>query len=626
MPSKEELDRGFRIGDWEVFPARGEIRRGDQIQKPEPKVLKVLISLAMRDGDLVTKDDLVNEVWDGRPTSDDPIIRCIFQLRKHLNDRERPYQYVGTLVRRGYNLEKPVELLSPDAASRAPQPVAPSRPTRLWALVGLVAALLIAGLVYKGVSTTSNSKTISSIVVLPFENLTGNPDDAALTSGFKVELFHTLQNIPELAVKNGRVSHGDLEIGEIAIELEVDAVLSGALQRQGDQLKFSYQLMRGYDGIVVSSGVVSGPVENLFGLQEELAGKVRRHVVGGSDKSLLSSSRPANFEAYERYIRGTFALERRGVAGNLEEAITLFEEAIQLDPNYGPAYLALAEIYVLLPDYRGAGLVASHAKAIEIVQTGIAMDPAIENAAGAVFGFVYHKQKKWAQAEQAFRRATSAAVVESNAFNWYSLMLGSVGRFDESLQMALAAIEIDPGSAVINSRVAIVYTWIGDAKKAAEYFERSRLLGAEGGTHRLANALFVARRGDLEQSRDLAITGMSLDGGSTEWIEPFFAALADPEKRDVAIAAIDDVAANAEIELQVEATLRMILGDVDGALAVSREIVTPSAALETELFFLPEFEPLRQRPEFLELMGALGVTDYWQEAGCVWEDLQVECD
>ncbi|MGI9272058.1 MAG: winged helix-turn-helix domain-containing tetratricopeptide repeat protein [Woeseiaceae bacterium] len=625
MPSKEELDKGFRIGDWEVYPARGEMRRGDQVEKPEPKVLKVLISLAMRGGDLVTKDDLVNEVWDGRATSDDPIIRCIFQLRKHLNDRERPYQYVGTLVRRGYNLEKPVELLREDAANHVSQGAVQARPTRLWALLGLAVALLIAGLVYKGVTVSPNTK-ISSILVLPFENLTGNPDDAAIASGFKQELSHTLQNIPGLVVKNGGVGHSDLEIGRIAFQLEVDAILSGALQRQGEQLKFSYQLVRGHDAVIVSSGVVSGTLENLFGLQEELAGKVRSHVVGGSDKSLLSLSQPANFEAYERYIRGMFALERRGVAGNLEEAIALFEEAIQLDPNYGPAYLALAEIYVLLPDYRGADLVESHTQAIEIVQEGIAMDPAIENAAGAVIGFVYHKQKKWALAEQAFQRATSAAVVESNAFNWYSLMLGSVGRFEESLQMALAAIEIDPGSAVINSRVAIVYTWRGDAKRAAEYFERSRQLGAEGATHRLANALLVARLGDMEEAQDLAITGVLLDGGSTNWVGPFFAALAEPAKRDLALAAIDDAAANAEVELQVEATLRMLLGDVDGALAVSRKIVTPSAALETELFFLPEFEPLRQRPEFLELMDTIGVTDYWEEAGCVWEDLEVECD
>ena len=624
MPSREELDKGFRIGDWEIFPARGEMRCGDKVEKPEPKVLAVLISLAMRDGDLVTKDDLVDEVWDGRPTSDDPIIRCVFQLRKHFNDRERPYQYVGTLVRRGYNLEKSVELLATEEADSEPQIIETPRQSRLWAIVGLVAVLSIGALAYKAM-TSMPSEDISSVVVMPFKNLTGNPDDAALASGFKEELVHTLQNIPELAVKNGHVSHEPLEIEEIALRLKVDGVLIGALQRQGDDLKFSYQLVRANDGVNVSSGMVSGKLEDLFRLQEELAGAVHRDVVGDSAQQLLSSSRPDNFEAYERYIRGLFALERRGVAGNLEDAIELFEEAIRLDPNYGPAYLALAEIYVLLPDYRGTDLAETHAKAIEIIETGIRMDPAIEDAAGAVFGFVYHKQKNWLQAEKAFKRATSAAVVESNAFNWYSLMLGTVGRFDESLRQALAAIEIDPGSAVLNSRVAIVYTWTDESEKATEFFERSRLLGAEGATFLLSNALFLAREGKMEQARELVEAGMSLNGGTTIWVEPFFAALANPAQRSTALAVVDDVSSRSEIDLQVEATLRVMLGDTDGALTVARELAKPGESMEIELLFLPEFMPLREHPEFLELMESLGITDYWAEVGCVWKDQAVEC-
>ena len=77
MPSEEELQQGFTIGEWEVLPARGEIRRGDAVVRPEPKPLQVLLSLARRGGDVVTKDELIDEVWDGRPTADDPILRCI---------------------------------------------------------------------------------------------------------------------------------------------------------------------------------------------------------------------------------------------------------------------------------------------------------------------------------------------------------------------------------------------------------------------------------------------------------------------------------------------------------------------------------------------------------------------
>ncbi|MDH4124518.1 MAG: tetratricopeptide repeat protein [Gammaproteobacteria bacterium] len=620
--TREQLDKGFRIGAWEVYPARGELRRGEQIEKPEPKVMAVLLSLAMRDGDVVTKDELVDEVWDGRATADDPIIRCIFQLRGHFNDREKPFQYVGTLVRRGYCLQQPVVLLDANEPAAAPVVIEVRKSSRLWAVAAILAVLVATGIVlWNGMP----EPLVASIGVLPFDNLTGDPANDYLASGFKTELVHTLQNIPELSVKNAHVRYVGVEIDDIARQLRVDSVLIGALRMDGNELRFNYQIVRASDGVNVASDQVSGPLQELFRLQEELAGKVRRQVVGGAGKQLLSSSRPENFDAYERFIRGMFALERRGVPGNLEDAIALFEESIRLDPNYGPSYLALAEIHVLLPDYRGADVVQSNARAIEIVNEGIARDPAIADAANAVFGFVYHKQKKWAEAERAFIRATSASVVESNAFNWYSLMLGSVGRFDAALEQALAGLEIDPSSAVINSRVAIVSTWTGRNDIAADYFERSRLLGAGGATHLLAQGLALARQGKLDEARPFIDAGVVARGGSTDWIDPAFAALADPAKRPQALQVVDELSAQARIYPQIDVTLRMMLGDTDGALRVARMLVQPGELFEMEMLFLPEFRPLQERPEFLELMQLLGVSDYWQQAGCKWQDLAVVC-
>ena len=86
MPTEDELRQGFRLGDWEVLPLRGVLRKGEHEEKPEPRVFGVLIALAKRDGDLVTRDELVDELWDGRPTSDEPINRCLSQLRGHLGD------------------------------------------------------------------------------------------------------------------------------------------------------------------------------------------------------------------------------------------------------------------------------------------------------------------------------------------------------------------------------------------------------------------------------------------------------------------------------------------------------------------------------------------------------------
>ena len=621
MPTLEELEKGFQIGEWEVLPNRREFHRGEEVAQPEPKQLKVLLALAQRDGDVVTRDELVEECWDGRPTADEPINRSISQLRRHLGDTERPYQYIDALVKTGYCLKQKVILKEPVETTAAPVIVHSRKRSRSWAAVaGLVVAAVIVWMLID-----RPPKPVTSIAVLPFSNLTGDPDNAYVASGFKEELVHTLQGVPELAIKNLQVADENLSATVVGESHGVDSVLIGALRIEGAELKFSYQLVRVEDGVNVSSGQVGGPRDRLFTLQEELAGLVRSHVVGDSSKRLLSQSRPSNPVAYDRYMLGQHLLERRGVAGNLERAIGLFEESIELDPSYGPAYLALAEINVLLPDYRGADTVESHARAISIIERGIDADPAVSNAAAAVYGFVYHKRKQWALAEEAFITATSTTVVESNAFNWYSLMLGSVGRFDEALAQAHHALEINPTSAIINSRIAIIYTWIGDNQRAAEYFDRGSQLGGGNASYLLANALYLYRQGKINDARRLTVAGVTAGGGSTDWVDPVFAALDDPTRIDAALSALDQVAVDEQIQVQVEVTLRTMLGDIDGALRVAEQLVQPGATFETDLLFMHEFAPLRQRPEFLELMAALGVTDYWQQAGCQWKDFAVDC-
>ena len=168
--------------------------------------------------------------------------------------------------------------------------------------------------------------------------------------------------------------------------------------------------------------------------------------------------------------------------------------------------------------------------------------------------------------------------------------------------------------------------WTGDSEQAAHYFERVTQLGGNTATILYANALNLLRQGEVEEARNLAAVGVEIGGGSSDWINPLFDAFADPSKRDAALSALDQAAANNDVILQVELTARVILGDTDGVLRIARYLVRPGQAFETEMLFLPEFMPLRERPEFLELMESLGVPDYWQQAGCVWKNLVVECN
>jgi len=336
VPSKEELQDGFKIGDWEVLPAQGVLRCGDREETPEPLVFKLLMALATRDGNVASKEDLVTEVWDGYPVGDDSITRCVAQLRKHLGEQGKTY--VKTLTKRGYRLDEKVSFEAPGKAQVAPDvPASPLRKQRnQWMVVAAIVVALVIG------STTDiggifGKGQVDSIAVLPFENLSGDVADQYRVAGFKAELVQTLHKLPGISVKSGLDTYPNQEVSEIAGIFDVDAVLFGELQRIGSALKITYRIAHGSDGEVIATGEFEGQVGEEFALQEQMAYQVRSVLTGEPAQQLISETRHPNSGAYDRYMRGLFLLERRGRGRpeNLDLAIDLFGQAIEIDPAYG---------------------------------------------------------------------------------------------------------------------------------------------------------------------------------------------------------------------------------------------------------------------------------------------------
>jgi DNA-binding winged helix-turn-helix (wHTH) protein/TolB-like protein len=340
MPTTEELNKGFNLGDWEVLPAKGVLRRGDEEIHPEPKVLEVLLALARRNKNLVTKDELIEEVWDGKAFSDEPILRCISLLRGHFDDK-KPFTVIETLPRRGYRLLKPVELHHEEVAPS----VAAEPSVGLWKSVAAVIALgFIAIAAYMWI--TDIEPEPRSLAILQIENLSGDSDNQYVVDGIKNTLAQRLSEIPNFTIKNARLNYDD-ELSAIAERLKVENLLTGHVQLQGSTLRISYLITIGETGATSGGGEVSGQLDNLFALQEKLARKVRDDVAGESTPELITKGEPDS-AAYNSYMRGIYALELRE---DLETAIELFKESIGLDETYGPAYLGLATAYALIHDY-----------------------------------------------------------------------------------------------------------------------------------------------------------------------------------------------------------------------------------------------------------------------------------
>ena len=629
MPTQEELKNGFRIGDWEVLPMRRVMRCGDTEIAPEPKVWGVLMALAERGGDVVTRDELIDEVWGGRLTADEPINRCISQLRKHFGDK-RPYRYIKPVTGSGYLLQEPVVLLDAESETgvdRAPEPALPPSTRRwpfLWGAMSVVVVAVVLAIVIRN-DRPAPDDAIRSIVVLPFENASSEPGDQYLASGFRDEFVGTLKRIPEFAVKTGRDPYPNMDPDEVGKAFAVDSVLRGNVQRMGDDLKVTYEVTRTRNGEVIAASGITDRITNVFDMQERLARQVRKDLFGPSTPTLVSASRPSNYEAYDSYLQGVYVFERR-TGRNLREAIELFEKTIELDPHFGPAYLQLATATALTPAYLGADVASSNRRAISIVERGVTKDASIEAAAGAVFGFVYHSRKEWTKSEVAYRRATSAEVVDANAFNWYSRMLASVGRLDRALEEALKAWQLDQDNSVINSRVAMSYFWLNDATNAQRFFDRARRLGAQGTTHLLGHALFLASQDDIDRARDVAAQAASAAGLSRGSIDDVLSGIENPELAAAALQTLDDAVAAGDLTPQIEVVARTLLGDLDGAMNVARRLTAPGEIFEMDLLWIPQFRPLRLRADFLELMNELGVTEYWELNGCRFVEADVQCN
>jgi len=624
MPTKDDLFAGFTIGDWEVLPGQGVLRRGDQEERPEPKVFEVLLALACHDGNLVTRDELIRAVWGGRPTSDEPINRCLSQLRGHLDDRSKPHQYVETLQRRGYRLMKPVKLhRRVESSATRERDLAPGPGSRLWIIVVALMVLGILATIALTMRPAATSHEIRSIAVLPIENLSGDPNNQYIVDGIKNVLARRLSEVPGLTIKNTRDKY-DGEPSQIAELLDVDAVLSGAVQLQESTLKVTYLVSRGRDNVTIGSGEVNGDLAGIFALQERLANEVLNGLSDSAPKAQVATNAP-NAEAYNRYMRGLYALDHRGERDNLEKAIKLLQESIRLDEEYGPAYLALATAYALMPYYRSLPVLETDRAAIQTIERGIAVDPSIKSAAGRIYGSHYHQQKRWSESELAYRLATSAPIQEATAFNWYSRMLNSVGRLDDALQQALRAEAIEPDNGVVNSRLAIVYTWLGDSGKAVDYFERAGDLGGTSAIHNLAYALLLIREGRIADAEAMAVASVGTADGSIDWIQPVFAAFVDPSVAGYALEVLTRVSADRGLVPEVEVTARTMLGDTDGAMAVARRLEEPGEFFQMDLLFAPELQALRDHPGFMPLLQRLGVVDYWEDAGCEFDGQKAVC-
>ncbi|HEX8145158.1 MAG TPA: protein kinase [Pyrinomonadaceae bacterium] len=329
-----------------------------------------------------------------------------------------------------------------------------------WKGALLGAALLVAALAliaYGLWGRGSKTKAIDSLAVLPFTNASADPNTEYLSEGITESLINSLSQLPYLKVKSrntvfnykGRESNPQ----KIGRDLGVRALLSGRVSQHGDELTISVELIDTQDDSHIWGEQYSRKLTDIIALPEEIARDVSEKLrlrLSGAEEKKLTKNYATNSEAYRFYLQGRYYWNKRTAEG-LQKGIEYFNQAIEKDANYAPAYTGLADCYALLNVYNVVPATVDYPKAQAAATKALQLDETLSEAHASLAFVSYRYNWKWPEAEQEFKRAIELNQNYATAHQWYSAYLAATGRHNEAVAEARRAHELEPFSLPIHA-------------------------------------------------------------------------------------------------------------------------------------------------------------------------------
>ena len=412
----------LRFSGFELDPA-GDLRSGGKKVKLQDQPLQILRILTDHAGEIVTREELCQKIWpsDTFVDFDHGINNAIKRLREALGDTSDTPRYIETLPRRGYRFIGKIE-------SEAPR--------------------------------------MRSLAVLPLEDLSHDPQQEYFAEGLTEALITALAKIGELRVvsRTSAMQYKGIRkpLREIAKELEVDAIVEGTVLRAGRRVRITAQLIDAPKETHLWAESYERDMRNVLVLQSEIAQAIAREVrvkLTPQEQAQFGQERPVDPEAYEAYLKGRYYWNRRSGEG-LGKSVWYFEQAILKDPTYAAAYSGLADgltisaAWSLLPPDEGCR------KARKLALQALGIDSSSAEAhASLAFATMWYDYD-FSTAEREFERSIELNPRYATAHEWFGIMLGLMGRFNEAYTEAKRAMRLDPCSSVMPWALAFVY-WCG---------------------------------------------------------------------------------------------------------------------------------------------------------------------
>lgn len=510
---RERGEQIYRFADFALDANEHRLQRGEQEIYLRPKTFETLIYLIGRHGHLVTKDELLDNIWHDTIVTEATVAHCIEEIRKALGDDAHHPQYLKTIPRVGYKFIGRVDKISPVIeeevieeytelrvrvteeeqsgeidrslpASYAISPDVPSIPKillfkKLNLKTFVFILLLFIVIIMARYLSFEHHHAIDSLAVLPFTNLSADPAQEYFVDGMTEAIITNLAKINGLKVISRtsmmRYKESKKSIPEIAHELKVAAVVEGSVLQTKNRVRVNAQLIHGETDQHLWAESYERDLNNILVLQGDVSGSIANAIqakLTPHEQQRLTLVRPIDPTAYHAYLKGRYFWNKRTEEG-FKKGIEYFEQAIDIDTTYAQAHAGLADCYNLLYDFDLSPPKEAAPKARSAAITALTIDTTLAEA-HASLGFVTARYDwNWQDAEREFQRAIELNNNYSIAYHWYALHLAMMGRFEEATREITKARELDPLSLIVNTNVGWILYFAGRYDEAEQQLTKT---------------------------------------------------------------------------------------------------------------------------------------------------------
>ena len=463
---------------------------------------------------------------------------------------------------------------------------------------------------------TVSPRPHASVAVLPFVNLSPDPDSEYFSDGLTEELIHALSRLPGLQVVS-RTSAFEFKgkaqnIRKIGEQLKVSTVVEGSVRKLGERIRVRTQLVNVTDGYCLWSQRFDCNMTGIFEVQDEMAQSIAdllKVELGSKVGGGLVKRYTDNFEAYDLYLRGRFQLNKRSPEG-FQKALEYYQRALELDPNYAPAYAGIADYHVSAASWGLEPPTEALPKAKGAASKALAADDSLAEAHASMGMIRMWYEWDWKEAEREFLRAIELKPGLPLPHVYYNLLLVQTGRFDEAEEQIRLALSYDPLSVPFSLYLAGVYHYRRDYERSLKQARRALDLDANDIEAHVVMALNYEQQRKYPEAIAELEKAHQLSGYNPLIVGPLascYGGSGDKDKALVLLEELNAAAAQAYVAPISWVMLYLGIGDVDHAFEWLEKAAEARDALLCYLKVGPIYDSIRGDVRYSDLLYRIGL-------------------